>query len=111
MEGMIMERSEALQEFKKMWTWLYKHPAHDSKYYVKHVAKPEQGWKNDCPLCALSDGECKECNALWDQGNGSLCSDPESPFSQWRKTHLNDPNFRTWYAGKIVDLADQVIKK
>lgn len=105
-----MERNDALKEFKKMWTWLYKHPAHDNKYYVRHVIKPETAWKNDCPLCALSDGECKECGKLWDEGRGSLCSDPESPLSKWRKTHRNDPNYRTWYAGKIVDIADKALR-
>lgn len=100
-----MERRIALEEFKKMWTWLYKHPAHDTKYYVSHVAKPQTPWKNDCPLCALSaSGECGECKTLWDEGHGSLCADPESPLSKWKKTQLQDPDFRTWYAGKIVEI-------
>lgn len=107
-----MVRKEALQEFRKMWIWLYKHPAHDKKYYAKHVAKPDPLWKKDCPLCELSPGsDCIECKSLWDQGKGSLCTDPESPYSKWRQTHLNDPNYRTWYAGKIIDLAEQAIKK
>jgi len=105
-----MVRTEALEELKKMWTWLYRHPAHGKKYYVKHVAKADPSWKNDCPLCELSDGECTECLTLWDQGQGSLCADPASPLSKWRKTHLGDPNFRTWYAGKIVDIADKAMK-
>lgn len=99
-----MVRSEALDEFKKMWIWLYKHPAHDKSYYVKHVAKPDPAWKKDCPLCALSEGECQECLALWNQGNGTLCEDQESPLNKWRQTDLGDPDFRTWYAGKIVEL-------
>jgi hypothetical protein len=106
-----MERRIALEEFKKMWTWLYKHPAHDSKYYVSHVAKPQPAWKNDCPLCALSkSGECGECKTLWDEGHGSLCSDPESPLSKWKKTQLQDPDFRTWYAGKIVEIAGKSLR-
>lgn len=103
-------RKDALQEFKKMWTWLYQHPAHDKKYYVKHVAKADPAWKNDCPLCALSDDDCTECLLLWDKGEGSLCSDPASPLSKWQKTHLNDPNFRTWYAGQIVDITQKAMK-
>jgi hypothetical protein len=106
-----MERIGALKEFMKMWTWLCKHPAHDSKYYVNYVAKPEQAWKNDCPLCALSPaGECKECKTLWDEGHGSLCADPESPLYKWRKALPNDPDIRTWYAGKIVELAGKAIR-
>lgn len=102
------ERKTALQEFKKMWTWLYRHPAHDKKYYVKNVAKADPRWKNDCPLCQISgEDDCKECLLLWDNGEGSLCSDPASPLSKWQKTHRNDPNFRTWYAGQIVDITQK----
>lgn len=104
-------RREALMEFKKMWTWLYQHPAHDKRYYVKHVVKADPAWKNDCPLCELSTGDgCKECLLLWDNGEGSLCSDPGSPLSKWRNTHLNDPNYRTWYAGKIVDITQKALR-
>ncbi len=106
-----MPKTEAIQEFKKMWTWLYRHPAHDKHYYVKHVAKAEPPWKNDCPLCDLSEGECTECLQLWDNGKGSLCDDPESPLNKWRQTHMGDPNFRTWYAGKVADLVDKALKR
>lgn len=106
-----MVRQDALDEFKKMWTWLYRHPAHDRRYYVEHVAKPEPVWKNDCPLCEIADGECKECLTLWDEGRGSLCSDPDSPQSKWGKTQLDDPDFRSWYAGKIADIAAKAINK
>ncbi len=106
-----MFKKDALNEFKKMWTWLYQHPAHDKKYYIKHVVKIEDGWKNDCPLCDLSEGECTECLDLWDHGQGSLCKDPDSPYSMWRKTHLNDPNYRTWYAGKMIDITDKALTK
>ncbi len=105
-------KQAALKEFKKMWTWLYQHPAHDKKYYVKHVAKPEGGWKNDCPLCELSGGhDCTECLDVWDHGSGSLCEDPESPLNKWKKTHLSDPNYRTWYAGKLIDITEKTIAK
>jgi len=110
-EDQIMERKIALQEFKKMWTWLYKHPAHDGKYYVQHVAKANPAWRNECPLCALAkEGECQECKSLWDTGHGSLCSDPESPLRQWRKTAASDPDLRTWYAGKLIDIAGRALK-
>ena len=104
-----MVTTEALNEFRKMWIWLYRHPAHDKKYYIKHVAKVEGAWRNDCPLCSLSEGECKECLALWKSGNGTLCTDPESPLSKWQNTHLGDPNFRTWYAGQMVDIAQKAL--
>lgn len=93
-----------------MWTWLYSHPAHDANYYVKHVVKADPAWKNNCPLCDLSEGECKECLLLWDKGNGTLCEDKESPLNKWRTTHLGDPSYRTWYAGKIIGLASKVLK-
>ena len=105
-----MVRTDALNEFKKMWTWLYSHPAHGQKYYVKHVAKADPAWKNDCPLCELSDGECKECLTIWDNGNGSLCADPESPLQKWGRTDLGDPHFRSWYAGKIATIAAKALK-
>jgi hypothetical protein len=110
-EDSIMERTKALQEFRKMWTWLYKHPAHDGKYYVQHVAKPQPAWRNECPLCALArEGECQECKPLWNSADGSLCSDPASPLRQWQKTETSDPDSRSWYAGKLVDLAGQALK-
>ncbi len=103
-----MPTTQALEEFKKMWDWLYRHPAHDKHYYVKNVAKADPLWKNDCPLCDLSEEECTECLKLWDKGRGSLCDDPESPLNKWRHTHVGDPNFRTWYAGKVSDLVKNV---
>lgn len=107
-----MAKTDALEEFKKMWTWLYRHPAHDKRYYVKHVVKADPAWKNDCPLCEISEGDqCTECQILWDEGKGSLCTDPDSPLSKWKQTHLNDPNFRTWYAGKLVDITKKALKE
>jgi len=104
-------KKEALTEFKKMWTWLYRHPAHDRKYYIQHVAMPEGGWEKNCPLCALSASHsCQECLEVWDQGNGNLCEDPQSPFNRWKNTHISDPNNRTWYAGRLIDIADKNLK-
>ncbi len=104
-------KNTAVEEFKKMWIWLYRHPAHDKKYYVRHVARPLNGWRNNCPLCALSaNQDCTECLDVWNHGEGTLCEDPNSPLYKWERTHLNDPNDRTWYAGKLIDIADNYLK-
>ncbi len=101
-----MSKTNAIQEFKKMWQWLYSHPAHDPKYYIKHVAKIDPPWQQDCPICDYYDGECKdECLKLYDEGNGTMCDDQESPMCKWQNTNLGDPDFRTWYAGKVVKIA------
>ena len=105
-----MITNEALLEFKKMWTWLYKHPAHDQKYYIKHVIKVDGEWQKDCPLCEQLEGNCPECLALYDNGNGTLCEDQQSPLNKWRNTHLADPNYRMWYAGKVIDIAEKALK-
>lgn len=107
-----MERKEALNEFRKMWIWLYKHPAQDNKYYVNYVAKPIPPWKNNCPLCALSaKGEkCHECKSMWDSGHGSLCTDPDSPLVKWRNSSVEEPDNRTWYAGRIVQLTGSAFR-
>lgn len=101
-----MDKDTALQEFKKMWLWLYQHPAHDKQYYVEHVAKPEPPWLNDCPLCSIATDECTECLVLWNNGQGSLCTDPASPYSKWKQTSTNEPHQRTWFAGEIMNLVD-----
>ena len=101
-----MDKNIALKEFHKMWVWLYKHPSHDKTYYVNHVAKPDVKWENDCPLCTISeDDDCNECLVIWDNGQGSLCSDPSSPLSKWKETDTHEPHRRTWYAGQIVGLS------
>ena len=108
-----MDYTNAMEEFQKMWTWLYRHPAHDKRYYVKHVVKADPAWRNDCPLCdtAEDDSGCKECLKLWDKGKGSLCADPDSPLSRWKSANLNDPNFRSWYAGQVADLAKKAAQR
>ena len=95
-----MNRIDAINETEKMWTWLYKHPAHDELYYVKHVAKMQKPWKNNCPVCELADGACSSCIIAWD--NGTFCTDPESPYSKWQATTLDNPDYRTLYAGDII---------
>jgi hypothetical protein len=37
---------EALDDMRKMWMWLYKHPAHDKQYYVSYVANLDRPWGN-----------------------------------------------------------------
>lgn len=100
-----MINPEAVQEFKKMWQWLYSHPAHNQNYYMKYVARIDQPWQRECPICDSNEGDCQECLELWNRGRGTLCDDPESPVNKWRKTNLGDPDFRTWYAGKIIKIA------
>lgn len=105
-----MITSEALQELKKMWTWLYKHPAHDQKYYIQHVIKADSEWQKDCPLCEHLEGDCSQCLTIYDKGNGTICEDLQSPVNRWRNTHLADPDYRMWYASKVVGIADKALK-
>ncbi len=105
-----MTRNDAIEEFRDMWTWLYSHPAHDRRYYIKYVAKPDPAWKNECPICGLTEEECKECLTIWDNGNGTLCEDRESPLNLWQNTNQGDPDFRMWYAGKLVALASKALE-
>ena len=102
-----MSKENAMEEFKKMWLWLYRHPAHDKNYYVKHVAKPSPPWDNDCPLCSFVDDQCTECLVIWDSGEGTLCSDPASPLAKWKDTDINEPHRRTWYAGELMALTEK----
>jgi len=101
-----MDKETAMQEFKKMWLWLYQHPAHDKKYYVDYVAKPDPRWLNDCPLCIGPIDECTECLVLWNNRGKGLCTDLASPYSEWKATSVEDSHRRTWYAGEIVKLVE-----
>jgi hypothetical protein len=100
-----MQKIEALKEITKMWIWLYKHPAHDREYYVTHVAKLAQPWKNYCPLCNLEDGKCPDCLMKWGEQNGTFCTDPESPLQKWKETTTDNPDYRTLYSGEIIAIA------
>lgn len=100
-----MVNSDALIEFKKMWKWLYSHPAHNQDYYIKYVAQVDPAWQKNCPLCESNDGDCTDCLTLYNEGNGTLCEDQNSPINKWRSTNLGDPDFRTWYAGKVINIA------
>jgi len=103
-----MNKIEALSEVMKMWTWLYKHPAHDETYYVTHVAKLTKPWRNNCPVCDLAEAECTSCLMAWEGQNGTFCTDPESPFRKWQETTLENPDYRTLYAGDIVAMAKRI---
>jgi hypothetical protein len=109
--GSAMKKLEALDEAAKMWIWLYKHPAHDKKYYVTYVAKPEHPWKNDCPICEVVENSCLNCLIQLDEPHGTFCTDPESPFLKWKATTLDNPDHRTFYAGEIIALAEKAAKK
>jgi hypothetical protein len=99
-----MNTIDALNEAEKMWIWLYKHPAHDENYYVKHVARLQKPWKNNCPVCDLAEGTCENCLMAWDNQNATFCTDPESPFRKWQETTLDNPDSRTMFAGDIIAL-------
>jgi hypothetical protein len=98
-------RIEALDDMKKMWMWLYKHPAHDKKYYASYVAKLDRPWKNDCPICDLAEQKCSDCLMQWDEQKDTFCTDTESPFRKWQETTTDNPDYRTLYAGEIIALA------
>lgn len=97
-----MKKIEALNEAMKMWVWLYRHPAQDRKYYMTYVAKLDTPWKNDCPLCEISENNCASCLMQTETDKGTFCTDPESPFSKWQTTSLDNPDYRTLYAGEIA---------
>ena len=92
-----------------MWTWLYKHPAHDRKYYTTYVAKVEKPWKNDCPICDLADDSCQDCPMKGEGQTGTFCTDPESPFQKWMMTSLDKPDYRTLYSGEIIAIAQKAL--
>ena len=106
-----LAKIEALDDLTKMWMWLYKHPAHDKKYYVSHVANLDRPWKNDCPLCDLADQKCSDCLMKWEEQKGTFCTDPESPFLKWEETTTDNPDYRTLFAGEIIALAQGIKEK
>lgn len=102
-----MEFVDKAKELLKMWTWLYKHPAHDREYYIAHVAKLDKAWSNSCPFCELemSGGKCAKCHISGDEMKDTFCCDQESPLSKWKATDVSDPNNRTYYAGEVISVA------
>lgn len=105
-----MTNLNELQAFQKMWTWLSSHPAHDQEYYMKHVLKLDNPWKDSCPLCHTAQGPCSNCEALWSTDKGGLCSDKASPLNRWRATSVEDPDNRTWFANRVALLGKKAIK-
>ncbi len=101
-----MTGKDELINFKKMWTWLCCHPAHDREYYMKHVVKLEGEWINSCPLSnSTTDRNCTGCSMLRGGENKTLCSDPLSPVNQWMRTERQYPHYRSYYASQAAVLA------
>lgn len=105
-----MINSERLQEFVAMWKWLSAHPVNDRAYYMKYVVKGKPAWINDCPIATGEEATCTGCRLFWHGENGNLCTDGESPLSQWRKTSVELPDLRTYYAGSVGTLGLQAIR-
>jgi len=105
-----MEAFDKSKEMVKMWTWLYKHPAHDREYYIKHVAKLTKPWSNSCPFCELemSGEKCPKCHIAGAELKDTFCCDPESPLSKWKTTDAADPYNRTYYAGEVIAVAQKL---
>ena len=108
--GADMIGKDNLLNFRKMWTWLSGHPAHDREYYMKHVAKIDPPWLNCCPLANKEQEECDGCIAIWDSENGSLCTDPDAPIYKWLATSRHHPDFRSYYASQAAVLATKAIR-
>lgn len=101
-----MTGQNELSNFKKMWTWLCAHPAHDREYYMKHVEKLQAKWINSCPLSNKSDDTyCDGCKMLWKFEKGTLCTDPSAPLYLWKHTELQRPDDRSFYASQVAVLA------
>jgi hypothetical protein len=106
-----MKKIEALKEIATMWTWLYKHPAHDRKYYETYVAKLNQPWRNDCPICDQEADICPDCPMKLEEQNGTFCTDPESPLQKWQATTTDHPDYRTLYSGEIIAIAQKAMRR
>jgi hypothetical protein len=108
---MAMMDTDKLISFKKMWTWLSGYPAHDSQYYMQHVAKLDQPWPNGCPLATSDSDDCDGCRPLWYSKKGTLCSDVESPLYKWKATSPDYPDNRSYYASHIAVLAMNALRE
>ena len=104
-----MKKIEALKEITKMWTWLYKHPAHDREYYETYVAMLDRPWKNDCPICDQEADTCPNCPMKLEEQYGTFCTDPESPLQKWSATTTDNPDYRTLYSGEIIAIAQKAM--
>ncbi|MGW8194613.1 MAG: hypothetical protein ACWGOX_10145 [Desulforhopalus sp.] len=107
-----MTGKDELKKFKKMWTWLLAHPAHDSEYYLSHVLETEKVWLNACPLADSSSAEnCHGCEQLWKSDQGNLCTDPDSPLFKWLNASIHEPDDRSYYASQVAVLAMKRIRR
>lgn len=101
-----MTGKDELNNFKKMWTWLIGHPAHDRQYFMEHVAKLDKMWPNSCPLAnSNKEGDCTGCKMLWKSERGTLCTDSDAPLYKWQTTDRQLPDDRSYYASQIAVLA------
>ncbi len=101
-----MKEKLELNKFIKMWTWLMAHPAHDREYYIKHLENLNEEWANNCPLSNNMHAEkCNGCQFLWDNHEGTLCTDRNSPVYKWMNTELSQPDKRSSYASQVAVLA------
>ena len=109
--GNSMTVKNDVLNFKKMWAWLRAYPAHDQEYYMKHVAKLQVNWVNSCPLSNKNEEkDCDGCKMLWKSERGTLCTDTRSPLHKWKKSVINRPNDRSYYASQIAVLAMKFLR-
>jgi len=107
-----MKGKDELTHFKKMWTWLMAHPAHDREYYKQHVADQAEEWHNNCPLSNSKYAEnCTGCQLLWDSPQGTLCTDPNAPLYKWEDAGKYQPDKRSFYASQVAMLAIHVSRQ
>lgn len=103
---------DELRNFKKMWAWLTAYPAHDREYYIRHVAKLDTVWVNECPIAnSTSVYNCTGCQLLWSSSHGNLCTDPGAPLYNWHNTGRHQPDERSFYASQIAVLAMKLIRQ
>lgn len=108
-----MARKEALNDFKKMWTWLCANPAYGPEYYIKNIIKGNKLWINYCPLCNQTKAkDCDGCKILWNSESGTLCTDPLAPIYKWKTTAIDEyeSSNRSFYASQAAVLAMRYIK-
>ncbi len=106
-----MFNPEKVRAFVAMWRWLSAHPAHGREYYLKNVVKESPTWINDCPLATEEGKRCAGCRVLWNRGNGSLCTDSESPLLRWQEADMQEPDLRVYYASEVGALGMQMSRQ
>jgi hypothetical protein len=102
---------DELVNFKKMWTWLSGYPAHDREYYMKNVVRLDDTWLRSCPLANSADEDCDGCRLLWNNENGTLCTDTDSPVYKWKHTSRHQPDDRCYYASHTAVMAMNALRE